>query len=152
MNFLMREFISSVHHSTFLAFRIWYVYEHPTMHYFGFPRHTLTIIAQQDFDWVFLEIPVKNCIVEVLLTCLNILRLLRHFEIFQSLYVHHIFEDTSSKKVQYINLRVDYILGSWQSFFCTLKGIVSCLSKRRQLYVAYFYLGRMFYSGFLHVL
>ena len=47
---------------------MWHVNEHPTMHYFGNPRHTQSMIAY-DFDWVFLEIPVKNCIMGMLLTC-----------------------------------------------------------------------------------
>ena len=38
------------------------------MYYFGNPRHTQSMIAY-DFDRVFLEIPVKNCIVGMLLTC-----------------------------------------------------------------------------------
>ena len=35
------------------------------MHYFGNPRHSQTVIAY-DFYWVFLEIPVKKCIVGML--------------------------------------------------------------------------------------
>ena len=42
--------------------------EHPTMHYFGNPRHTPSIIAYMILT-VFLEIPVKNWIVGILLTC-----------------------------------------------------------------------------------
>ena len=45
-----------------------HVNEYPTMHYFGIPWHTQSMIAY-DFDWVFLEIPVRNCIAEMLLTC-----------------------------------------------------------------------------------
>ena len=41
---------------------IGHVNEYPTMHYFGIPGHT------QDFDWVFLVIPVINCIVGNMLT------------------------------------------------------------------------------------
>ena len=47
------------------------------MHYFGNPRHTQSmrhtqthrVNAFKDFDGVFLEIRVKNCIVGMLLTC-----------------------------------------------------------------------------------
>ena len=38
------------------------------MHCFGYPRLTQSMIAYYDFDWVFLENPVKNCIVGMLLT------------------------------------------------------------------------------------
>ena len=47
---------------------IGHVNEYPTMHHFGNPIHIQSMIAY-DFDCVFLEIPVKNCIVEMLLTC-----------------------------------------------------------------------------------
>ena len=50
-------------------FQIWHVNEYPKIHYLGIPRGTQSMIAYQDFDWVFLEIPVKNCIVGMLLTC-----------------------------------------------------------------------------------
>ena len=43
-------------------------YEYPTMHHIGKSRHIQTMIAY-DFDWVFLEIPVRSCIVRMLLTC-----------------------------------------------------------------------------------
>ena len=36
------------------------------MHYIGIPGYTQSMVAY-DFDWVFLDIPVKNCIVGVLL-------------------------------------------------------------------------------------
>ena len=36
------------------------VNEYPTMHYFGNPRPTWSMIAYMIFDWVFLEIPVKK--------------------------------------------------------------------------------------------
>ena len=39
------------------------------MHYSGNPRHTHSIIAY-DFDSVFLKNPMKNCVVELLLSCL----------------------------------------------------------------------------------
>ena len=41
------------------------------MHYFGNLRDTQSMVAYTyyDFDWVFLEITVKNCIVGMLLTC-----------------------------------------------------------------------------------
>ena len=45
---------------------IGHVYECSTVHYFGIPTHTQSMI---DFDRVLLEIPVQNCIVGVLLTC-----------------------------------------------------------------------------------
>ena len=38
------------------------------MHYFENPRHTQSVIAY-NFDRVYLEIPGKNCIVGMLLTC-----------------------------------------------------------------------------------
>ena len=38
--------------------------ENPSMHYFGNPRHTQSMIEYK----IFLEIPVKNCIVGTLLT------------------------------------------------------------------------------------
>ena len=40
------------------------------MNYFGIPGHTQSMIAYiQDFDRIFLEIPVKNFIFGMLLTC-----------------------------------------------------------------------------------
>ena len=42
------------------------VNEYPTMHYRN-PRH-IRLMITYNFDWVFLGIPVKNCIVRVLLT------------------------------------------------------------------------------------
>ena len=50
------------------ASQIGLVNEYPTMHYFGNPRHTQSMITY-DFDRIFLEIPVKYCIVGMLLTC-----------------------------------------------------------------------------------
>ena len=47
---------------------IGHVNEYSTTHYFWNPRHTQSMIAY-DFDRVFLEIPVKNCIMGMLLTC-----------------------------------------------------------------------------------
>ena len=47
---------------------IGHVNEYPTIHYFGNPKHSVND-SIYDFDWVFLEIPVKNCIVGMLLTC-----------------------------------------------------------------------------------
>ena len=44
---------------------IGHVNEYPTMHYFGNPRPTQSMIAYI----VFLEIPEKSCIVGMLLTC-----------------------------------------------------------------------------------
>ena len=40
---------------------IGHVNEYPTMHYFGNPKHSAND-SIYDFDWVFPEIPVKNCI------------------------------------------------------------------------------------------
>ena len=49
---------------------IGYGYEYPTMHYFGNTRHTQSMIALiYDFDCLCMEIPEKNCIVGMLLTC-----------------------------------------------------------------------------------
>ena len=39
------------------------------MHDFGNPRYTNAMIACYDFDRVFPAIPVKNCIMGMLLTC-----------------------------------------------------------------------------------
>ena len=60
-----------IQYNKLYIFTIWvigYVYEYPTMHYFWIPRHNQSIIAYKT-DWVFLEIPVENCIVGMLLTC-----------------------------------------------------------------------------------
>ena len=43
------------------ARQIRHVNEYPTMHYFRNPRQTKSINSIYNFDWVFLEIPVKNC-------------------------------------------------------------------------------------------
>ena len=43
--------------------------DYPTMHYFGIPRNTQPMIAYKILTEVFLEIPVKNCIEGMLLTC-----------------------------------------------------------------------------------
>ena len=45
---------------------IGHVNMYPTMHCFGNPRLTQSMIAYYDFDGVFLEIPVTNCIVGML--------------------------------------------------------------------------------------
>ena len=64
---------------------MWHVYEYHTMHYFGNPGHIESMIESLDYsvnsvdriyDRVFLEIPVKNYIVDMLLTCTNYLHLL----------------------------------------------------------------------------
>ena len=47
---------------------IGHVAEYPTMHYFGNPRHTWSMVAYMIFDWVFLEIPVKNWFVGMFFT------------------------------------------------------------------------------------
>ena len=44
-------------------------HEYPTMHFFGNPRHSVIYSIIYDFVWVFLEIPVKNCIMGMFLTC-----------------------------------------------------------------------------------
>ena len=46
-----------------------HVNEYPTMHYFGNPGHTQLVTAHYDFNRVFLEIAMKNCVVGMLLTC-----------------------------------------------------------------------------------
>ena len=46
-----------------LLLLIAHVNECPTMHYFGNPKHTQSMIANMTLTWVFLEIPVINCIV-----------------------------------------------------------------------------------------
>ena len=43
-------------------FPIGHVNEYPIMQFFGNPRHSAND-SIYNFDWVFLEIPVKNCIV-----------------------------------------------------------------------------------------
>ena len=48
---------------------IGHVNEYPTMHYFGNPRHTQSINSIYDFDRVFLEIPVKGCLMGMLSIC-----------------------------------------------------------------------------------
>ena len=45
------------------------VNEYPTMHYFGNPRHTQSIVSIYDFDRVILEIPVKCCLMGMLSIC-----------------------------------------------------------------------------------
>ena len=52
-----------------VATLIGHVNEYPTMHYFENQRHTHSNNSIYDFDWVFLEIPVKNFIMRILLTC-----------------------------------------------------------------------------------
>ena len=48
--------------------RIRNVNEYPSMHHFGTP--TLPVnVSLYDFDWIFLEIPVKKCIMGILLWC-----------------------------------------------------------------------------------
>ena len=47
---------------------IGHVNEYPTMHYLGNPRHTQSMKAY-NFDGAFLEVPVKNWFVGMLLTC-----------------------------------------------------------------------------------
>ena len=47
---------------------IGHVNEYPTMHYFENPRHSVNDSILYDFDWEFLEVPVKNCMVGMLLT------------------------------------------------------------------------------------
>ena len=49
----------------------WHVNEYPTLHNFGNPELTQSMIVDSvcDFDWVFLEIPVKNWIVGMWWTC-----------------------------------------------------------------------------------
>ena len=54
--------------STSMDKSIGHIYDYPTMHYFGNPRHSV-YDGIYDFDWVFLEVPVKNCIVRMLLRC-----------------------------------------------------------------------------------
>ena len=46
-----------------------HVNEYPTMHCFGIPRHTQSMIVYKILTEVFLEIQVKNCIVGMLITC-----------------------------------------------------------------------------------
>ena len=52
------------HFTLFRRGTIGHVNEYPTMHYFGNPGRTWSMVAQ-----VFLEIPVKNCLVGMLLLC-----------------------------------------------------------------------------------
>ena len=47
---------------------IGHVNEYPTMHYFGIPGNTQSMIPYKILTWVFPEIPVKICIVGMLLT------------------------------------------------------------------------------------
>ena len=49
--------------------QIGHVKEYSTMQYFGNPRHTQSMMAYMILTEFFLEIPVKNCIVGMLLTC-----------------------------------------------------------------------------------
>ena len=46
-----------------------HVNEHPIYHYFGNPRHAQSIIAYKNSTEYFWKIPVKNCIVGMLLSC-----------------------------------------------------------------------------------
>ena len=56
------KFMNKVHcHCSWIA----RVNEYPTMHNFGIPRHTQSMITY-DFDRVFLEISMKNCIMRML--------------------------------------------------------------------------------------
>ena len=55
--FAMHSFISMVNNVTY---PIGHVYECPTMHYSGIPRHTASMKAYMIFYRVFLEIPVKK--------------------------------------------------------------------------------------------
>ena len=48
---------------------IGHVNKYPTIHHFGNPRHTQSMIAYKILTEYFWEIPVKNCIVGVVLTC-----------------------------------------------------------------------------------
>ena len=49
------------------------------MLYFGNPRHTESNNSIYDVDGVFLEIPVKNCIVGMLLTGPNCTKITNYF-------------------------------------------------------------------------
>ena len=48
---------------------IGHVNEYPTMHYFGNPRHTQSMIGYMILTEYFVEIPIEKCIVGMLLTC-----------------------------------------------------------------------------------
>ena len=49
---------------------IGHVNEYPTLHYFGIPRQTQSIMTyKKESDWVFLKIQVENGMVGMLLTC-----------------------------------------------------------------------------------
>ena len=53
-----------------------HVDEYPTMHYLGNPRYTQSMIAYMILTRVFPEIPVKSCIVGMLLTSPIVLALI----------------------------------------------------------------------------
>ena len=75
---------------------IGHVNEYHTMHYFRNPRHTQSIITYKILtEYLFLENPVKNCIVGMLLTC-PIVKFGLQTD-FDGLKVHLLFESSCAK-------------------------------------------------------
>ena len=54
--------------------RVWHIEEYPTKHHFGIPRYTESSI----FENALPGIQVKNCIVEMFLTCIILFKICLH--------------------------------------------------------------------------